>query len=272
MSIITISRGTLSGGRMLAEMLSERLGYQCVSREVIIEAADKYGVPEHKLFEAIQKGPTIFEKMKFERERYLTFIQTTLCEYVKQDDVVYHGHAGHLLLAGIDHVLRARIVADPVYRVEMAMQHYKLPEKEARKKIREVDRERVKWTRFLYDRDWRSPELYDIVFNLQHTDLEFVCEMVKHAIEQPRFQSTPESRKKLEDLLLSSRVRAALARNSQMRLELLEVRADGGTVSIRGRSMSREKSDEIRKIASGVPGVEKVESGVQVDYRSYGIE
>jgi cytidylate kinase len=272
MAIITISRGTLSGGKNLAEMLSERLGYRCVSREVIIEAADKYGVPEHKLFEAIQKGPSIFEKLKFERERYLAFIQATLCEYVKDDDVVYHGHAGHFLLAGIDHVLRVRIVADPAYRVRMAMQHYKLPEKEARKKIRQVDQERVKWTKFLYDRDWRSPALYDIVFNLQHTDLEFVCEMVQHAIEQPRFQPTPESKKKLDDLLLSSRVRAALAREQHMRLELLEVRADDGTVSIRGKSMTREMADEIMKIASGVPGVKKLDSGVQVDYRSYGIE
>jgi len=39
MSIITISRGTMSGGKILAETLAERLSYRCISREIIIKAA-----------------------------------------------------------------------------------------------------------------------------------------------------------------------------------------------------------------------------------------
>ena len=42
MAIITISRGTMSGGKKLAELLCQRLGYQCISREIIVEAAEKY--------------------------------------------------------------------------------------------------------------------------------------------------------------------------------------------------------------------------------------
>jgi hypothetical protein len=39
MSIITISRGTLSGGKMLAECLSRGLGYKCIDRDVLVEKA-----------------------------------------------------------------------------------------------------------------------------------------------------------------------------------------------------------------------------------------
>jgi len=68
MAIITISRGTMSGGEKLANMLCEELNYKCISREIIIKAADDYGVEEYKLFEAINKSPSIIHKLTFERE------------------------------------------------------------------------------------------------------------------------------------------------------------------------------------------------------------
>ena len=46
MSIITISRGTASGGQALAERVAEKLGWPCLSNEVIIEAAKRYNVPD----------------------------------------------------------------------------------------------------------------------------------------------------------------------------------------------------------------------------------
>ena len=193
MAIVTVSRGTMSGGKKLAEMLADKLGYRCISREIIIKTADQYGVPESKLFEAIQRSPTIIQKVTFERERYLAFIQATLCEYAKDDNLIYHGHAGHFLLEGIDHVLRVRIVAEMTDRIKAAVEQFGFSDKDALKFIEKVDKQRVKWTKFLYGEDWRSPELYDIVFNLRGMDLKFACEMIKHAIEQPQFQTTPAS-------------------------------------------------------------------------------
>ena len=50
MSIITISRGSLSGGQALAERLANRLGYRCISSEALIEAAAIDGAGETKRF------------------------------------------------------------------------------------------------------------------------------------------------------------------------------------------------------------------------------
>ncbi len=272
MAIITISRGTMSGGRLLAEMLEGSLGYRCISREIVVEAAGAYGVPEGKLFEAIQKGPSFFQKLTFERERYLAYIQATLCEYAKDDNIVYHGHGGHLLLAGVSHVLRVRIVATMAYRIRAAVDQFGFSEAEAIRYIRRVDKERVKWTNFLYGRDWRASDLYDIVFNLEGADLDFVCEMVCHAVRQPQFQATRESNKAMKDLLIASKVRAALARIQGIRLSEIEVSADDGAVFISGRSRSQELLDSIGKIASQVPGVSRVENKAEVDYRSQRIE
>jgi cytidylate kinase len=272
MAIITISRGTMSGGRKLAEMLAEKLNYRCVSREVIIEAANEYGVPESKLIEAIRKSPSIFQKLTFEREQYLAYIQAILCEYACKDNMIYHGNAGHFLLPGVSHVLRVRLVAEMPYRIKAAMAEFNYTEKEAINYIKQVDKDRVKWTKFLYGQDWRSPELYDLVFNLGRTDLQFVSDLIIQAVKEPEFQATPESQKAMCDLQLASKVRAGLASMHNIRLDLLDIRADDKTVTIGGKVKAPKLLDEILEVANKMPEVEKVENKVRVDYRGYGIE
>jgi cytidylate kinase len=272
MAIITISRGTMSGGQLLADMLAEKLGYRCLSREIIIKAADDYGVEEYKLFEAIRKSPTILQKLTFDRERYLAFIQASLCEYAKDDNLIYHGHAGHFLLKGISHVLRFRILADLPYRIKAAMQRHKLTEEEAVKYIEQVDKERIRWTKFLYGEDWTSTRLYDLVINLENTDLDFACEIVMHAIKQPSFQTTPESTKSMNDLLVFSRIRAALARMPQIRLGFLDIKATNGEIVLQGKCKSQKTLDTILEISANVPGVVKVINNLNVDYRNFPVE
>ncbi len=272
MAIITISRGTMSGGKKLAEMLCQRLGYRCISREIIIKASEKYGVPEYKLFTAIQKGPSLLQRLSYQRERYLAYIQEILCELVKDDNVVYHGHAGHFLLQDISHVLKIRIVADMQYRIRATMEQRNLSEKEAVKYIEEVDRQRMRWTKFLYGVDWRSPELYDIVFNLKHADLNFVCDIVECAVQSPCFRTTPESQKAMNDLVIASRVKAALAGLPNIRLEYLIVKADDGTVTITGKVKSKEVAEVIVQTASAVEGVTEVINQTKIDFRYQGID
>ena len=54
MPIITISRGSYGKGKIVAEMVAERLGYTCVSRDVLLEASDMFNVPEVKLVRALK--------------------------------------------------------------------------------------------------------------------------------------------------------------------------------------------------------------------------
>lgn len=272
MAIITISRGSMSGGRTLAEMLTDKLGYRCVSREIIIKAADDYGVPEAKLFEAVQKSPSIFQKLSFERERYLAYIQASLCECAKDNNLIYHGNGGHFLLPGVSHVLRLRLIADMTYRVKAASKQLHLSAEESSKYIEKVDKERAKWTSFLYGKDWGAPELYDIVFNLGGADLDFACTMITVAVQQPHFKTTPESTRAMKNLLTASRVRAALAGLPNLRLDRLMVQAADGMVTLSGRVKTQKLKDAVFEAADLVPDVESIDNRIEVDYRSYGVE
>ena len=54
MTIITISRGSYTRGKEIAEKTSQKLGYACISREVLINASKDFNVPEIKLIHVIQ--------------------------------------------------------------------------------------------------------------------------------------------------------------------------------------------------------------------------
>ena len=69
MAIITISRGTFSGGKEIAKCVASGLGYECVSREIIVEAANKYGISADALATALQKAPTFFQRLGRQKDR-----------------------------------------------------------------------------------------------------------------------------------------------------------------------------------------------------------
>jgi len=48
MSIITISRGSYSRGKEVAEKLAETLRYECISRDILLEASEEFNIPEIK--------------------------------------------------------------------------------------------------------------------------------------------------------------------------------------------------------------------------------
>jgi Cytidylate kinase-like family len=57
MSIITISHEAFGDGRAVAERVADILGYRCISREVLIEASQRYGIAEAKFFEILEEKP-----------------------------------------------------------------------------------------------------------------------------------------------------------------------------------------------------------------------
>jgi cytidylate kinase len=264
MPILTISRGSLSGGTALAECVAQRLGYGCVSREVLVEAAAKYGVPEAKLSDFLDKVPGFWERLTVSRRLYLFFIQAIMCEFAQQGNLVYHGHAGHLLLKGIDHVLKVRLIAPLAYRVTAVMERQGVSPKAALQYIQQVDEERRRRMRDLFEVDWRDPALYDVVVNLEEMSLETAADVVVYLAQHTEYQPTVASQKALDDLTLRCRVQAAIAAYPATIGIMVEAQADGGSVRLAGVVECNELHEDIIHIAQTVPGVQEVISALEV--------
>jgi cytidylate kinase len=256
MSVITISRGSFSGGKAIAECLACDLGYRCVDREAIVERAAASGVSQEELLDALLKPPSFLERFKHKRYQYLCLFQAALAEEVKTGQVVYHGNAGHLMLRGASPVLRVRIIAPLEKRLTMLQERLKMDRDHALSYIQKVDRDRKKWTEFLYGVNWEDPALYDLVLNIERYTIEEACNIVASAARQHGcFMFTEECQVQLEDLALGSRVRANLAMNPPTAHLEFEVKARQGVVSIRGKVGDPDELAEVKRVASAVPGV-----------------
>ncbi len=264
MAIITISRGTFSGGQILAECIAEKLGYRCISREVLVEAARQYGVPLEKLSKALAEPPGFLHRSTEDRAHYLAYIRADLCKEVKDDRVVYHGLAGHLLLRGLPNVLRVRVIADMEYRIKAAMERQSLSREKAMEFVQKIDDKRVKWTRFLYHADWSDPSLHDIIINLEHIGINDACDIVCQIAGLDKFKVTQESQKVMDDMLLSTEVRAALAGSKGISDGGIEIEADGDVITIGGTVGSLNDADKIKELVRKMPGVKEVNSHMHV--------
>jgi cytidylate kinase len=255
MAVITISRGSFSGGKMLADCITDTLNYRCINRDVIVEKASSYGVTQEELRETLDKPPGFWDRFKHRKYVYLTLIQAALTEEVRQGKVVYHGNAGHLLLKGPCHVLRTRIIAPVEFRISMVQDRLKYSRNEALDYIHRVDADRRKWTQYLYGVDWGDPSLYDVVLNLECMDLAEACETISAMTKLGCFQETPESQVTMDNLALACKVRAAVVVNSATSVLEVEVAASNGVITIKGKATSNEQSKAIDETVRKVPGV-----------------
>lgn len=270
MAIITISRGTFSGGQSLAECIAGKLGYSCISRELLVETARQYGIDEAKLSSAISEAPGVIERLRSEKQRYLSCLRATLIREVRDENVVYHGHAGHLLLRGVPHVLRVRVIASMECRIRSLIERSNLSREEAVQFIKRVDEERIKWTRFLYHVNWQDPSLYDITINIDQMAIPGACDIVCQIASMSQYRVTLGSQKRLGDLVLSSHLEALLANTTGISGgREVAIKADGGVVTIEGTVGSLADADKVRLLTGKTPGVKQINSQMKV--RMYGV-
>ena len=256
MAIITVSRGTFSGGKMLAECLSQRLGYCCIDRDVLAEKAARGRVSQRDIRAALEEPPAFPGRFNHKRYLYLALIQAALAEETRGGRAVYHGLAGHLLLRGAPTLLRLRIVAPLEFRIRMARERLNLSRDEAITHIGKMDQDRRRWTQFLYGVDWGDPALYDLVINLERIGTEQACSLVTSMIGRPEFEFSPERQAEMNDLALASRARAELAMNPFTSNLEVDVEARGGAVVIRGSLF--EQVEQVERVVAAISAVTRL--------------
>ena len=206
MSIVTISRGSYSKGKEVAENVAQRLGYECIARDAIIDASKEFNIPEIKLIRAIHDAPTILERFNYSKEKYLAYLQVAMLQRFKKDNVVYHGLGGHFFVRDISHVLKVRIIADMEDRVKLEMEREGISKKEALRILTNDDKERRKWSQYLYGIDTWDPSLYDLVIHIKRLSTDDAADIICHAVGLEKFKTKPESQKALNNLLLTARI------------------------------------------------------------------
>ncbi|MGC8756429.1 MAG: cytidylate kinase family protein [bacterium] len=209
----------------------------------------------------MEEKPTISEhlSLNIDRFRYLSFIQATLCEHAKNDNLIYYGHAGHLLLKDVCPVIKVKVIASMEQRIEFAMERNKLSREEAISYITRMDKYRAKWTKFLYDIDWNEPSLYDVVINLKDISIQTACTIIALMTEAPEFKLTESVKKAINDLALESQVKAKLASDERTKDYILKIQVKDGNVKVSGRVRNVEDAERIKHLIENIPGVKSMD-------------
>jgi cytidylate kinase len=253
MSIITISRGSYSRGKEVAEKLAQSLDYQCLSRDILLEASERYNIPEIKLVRAIHDAPSILERFTYSKESYVAYIRAALLRQVQKDNLVYHGLAGHFLLQALPHVLKVRIIADLEDRVKEEMKRENISAEEARRILLKDDEERRKWSKSLYGIDTWDPSLYDLVIKIKCITVDSAVDIIKCALQGPCFKTTPEGQKLVDEMSLAARIEAALVQD----IPSIQVEAKEAEVFIylkKDLCQDKELMSRVKRLASKVVG------------------
>lgn len=210
MAIITISRGCCSRGQIIAQAVARQLNYTCQDREILVDASQLFEVSEKKLVKSLHDAPGIIERVKGGKRKYLKMIQSVLLAHATEDNLVYSGHAGHLLLPPVHHLLKVRINVDQEARVRYVQEREGWNRAKALEFIKTEDQHRENWTRYLYNQDLNDPALYDMVLHIDHLNLEDVVQIICSTASRKSFESTANSRQTIADYAVKAQVELAL--------------------------------------------------------------
>lgn len=242
MAIISISRGSYSRGKEVAEKLAEKLGYDCVSRDILLKTCEEFAIPEIRLVKALHDAPSVLDRFNFGKERYISYFRSAFLNYMVKDNIVYHGLSGHFFLQGIQHAIKVRIISNIEDRIREEMKRENCSAEEARYLLKKDDDERRKWGLSLYGKDTWNCSLYDLVLHIDQMTVDDVVAILEGVTRQGRFDATPESTAILEELALLANIHSQIVDISPR----AKVDIKDGVVSLRNLEGGLKNNEELR--------------------------
>jgi cytidylate kinase len=258
MQIITVSKGSHSYGDNFARTLASKLDYQCIGRDEILEEATRQKIPIGKLETAIIKPHIFSEDLALELEHFKALATSILCKKALNHNIIYHGRTGHLLLPGIEHILKIRVIADLESRIDFVMQKLDLTREKAKLYIEQLDQDRKKWVKQFYNVDWDTSSFYDIVVNLSHLNVENAATAVCAMAQLPEFQTTPANTKSLQNLYLSSSARLLLAMDKRTSHLNIKVRSTDNVVNVTYLPQQVKDAKLITEVLAGLEDAQEI--------------
>lgn len=170
--IITLGRQHGSNGHLIARRLAEELGYKCYDKEIVDEAAaasafskeifDSYD--EKRVSAYILSTPHYIGMNEgFHLNMQVAAAQfETMRRLTKKGDCIFVGRCADYVLRNRDDVLRIFIMGDMETRIKTMMERRSLSYDQARRLVREVDKDRSSYYKYHTDQIWGESENYDL--------------------------------------------------------------------------------------------------------------
>ena len=182
--IVTISRQYGSGGRYVGRILAQKLGIKFWDKELIESVAKESGMTEKFVSENEQKREWVANlNSEYNSEDELYIAQTKVIkEIATQGSCVIIGRCADYILKDNPNVIRVFIYSDEDAKIKRAIKHYNLNEKNAKKEIEKIDKERARHYKYYTNQEWGNLNNYDIALNSDYLGVEKTAQIIQEMI------------------------------------------------------------------------------------------
>lgn len=259
MPVIAMTQEMASLGKDVALGVSERLGLQLVRHEVGDMVAGRMQVKK-SLIRRIREGKASkIEKWAADEKTISIFTAEEVLDLAVKGNVLIRGWGGTLLLRSVPHIPRIRVCAPLEVRVKRLMERLETDDEAlARREIEVDDEARARRMGEAHGVAWGDATLYDLTLNTERISIESCVEQVIALVKRPEFQETTESRRKLTDLAIEAKARAAL--KADERTAAIDISPDvtGGVVTLRGIVVDDREKALVNEVVRAIPGTTAV--------------
>ncbi len=193
--LITISREPGSGGRIIGEKLSERLGFDLFHQEVLHEMARSAKVSAQLLQTLDEKGLSVLDEWiaslvdtrHLWPDQYLKHLMKVIGTIGRHGRAILIGRGANFILPA-ERRLSVRIIAPLEMRARKVAEAFGLGFEEARRRVVKTDSQRKAAIRKYFHADIADPLNYDLTVNTGSMSLDEAVDVVCATLEVCRMQ------------------------------------------------------------------------------------
>lgn len=185
--IITIGRQHGSSGREIARLLAEKLDIKCYDKEIVDEAANHSDF-SRDLIEAFDEkrlsafilhagGYGLNENFRLNMQVVSAQFET-MRNIAEKGDCIFVGRCADYILRDFKDLVSVFILGDMDERLKCLERRQGLDIVEARKKIKEVDKDRSSFYRYYSDQTWGDAQNYDLCINSSKLGVEGTVQVI----------------------------------------------------------------------------------------------
>jgi cytidylate kinase len=203
--IITIARQHGSAGREIARELAARLGYRCYDKEIVDEAAEDSSICPELInsFDEKRVSPFMIQSSQYPGMSHGIGlnIQVASAQFdvirriAEKGDCIFVGRCADYILRSRTDMVRVFIMGDYQSKIKCIMDRQGVTEEAAKKKIKEVDKDRSSYYKYYTDQVWGDVNNYDICVNSSRIGVDGTVDMI---IEYIRRRREAENKEKSE--------------------------------------------------------------------------
>lgn len=194
-TVITIARQYGSGGREVAQKISELMGIKFYDKELIARAAKESGLSEF-LFEGIDEKPTnsilyslvmgmqsgsggYYHYNDMLNNDYIFRIQSQVIRNVAEEDsCIIVGRCADYILREEPRLVNVFIHADKQWRIKRIMERQNMTEKEATAAINKTDKRRSSFYNFYTNKVWGNVDNYNISIDTSLVGVDGAAQLI----------------------------------------------------------------------------------------------